>query len=183
MRWYAVRTQPHSEGRAVKNLENQGFEVFTPRVARSVRHARRREWRLSPLFPGYTFVRLDASHQRWRPVDSTYGVASIIKIGQTPAPLPAGLIERFKALADENGEITGSAETIAVGDRVRVMGGAFDNWIGDVLSLPERDRILLLIHMATRDVRLNIAASAAVLVERAADRAQGAGRPRQDAAS
>lgn len=182
MRWYAVRTQPRSEERALINLKNQGFEVFTPRVARSVRHARRREWRLSPLFPGYTFVHLDASRQRWRPVDSTYGVANIIKIGQTPAPLPVGLIEQFKALADENGEITGSAETIAVGDRVRVMGGAFDNWIGDVLSLPEKDRLLLLIHMATRDVRLNITASAAVLVERAADRTPPAGKTRKDTA-
>ncbi len=167
MRWYAVRTQPRAEDRAQTNLRNQGFEVFTPRIARSVRHARRQSWRLTPLFPGYTFIRLDASRQRWRPVDSTFGVANIVKIGHTPAPLPPGLVEQLKQLADENGEVTGLKEAIAVGDRVRVIGGAFDTWLGEVLSLPEKDRILLLINMATRGVTLNIAAHAAVLVERA----------------
>jgi transcription elongation factor/antiterminator RfaH len=175
-RWYAVRTQPRSEERARHNLKTQGFEVFTPRVARTVRHARRVEWRLSPLFPGYTFVRLDASRQRWRPVDSTFGVSNIVKIGGTPAPLPVGLIEQMQSIADENGELTGLVEAIAVGDRVRVLGGPFDNWIGEVLALPERDRILLLIQMATRGVQINIAARAAVLVERAADRAPATGR-------
>jgi len=182
MRWYAVRTQPRAEDRAQLNLKKQGFEVFTPRVARSVRHARRQEWRLSPLFPGYTFIRIDASRQRWRPVDSTFGVANILKVGNAPAPLPVGLVEQLKALADENGEVTGLVEAIAVGDRVRVIGGPFDNWIGDVLALPEKDRILLLISMATRDVRVNIASSAAVLVERAADRAAAARKPQPGAA-
>jgi len=176
MRWYAVRTQPRAEDRAQVNLRNQGFEVFTPRVARSVRHARRQSWRLTPLFPGYTFVRLDASCQRWRPVDSTFGVASIVKIGHTPTPLPSGLVEQLISLADANGEVTGRKQAIAVGDRVRVVGGPFDTWIGDVLRLPEKDRILLLINMATRGIEVNIAASAAVLVERANDRKAPKGR-------
>ena len=177
IRWYAVRTQPRGDQRAETNLKRQGFETFTPRVARSVRHARRQEWRLSPLFPGYTFIRLDASRQRWRPVESTFGVANIVKVGDTPAPLPAGLVERLQALAGETGEMTGLAEAFAPGDRVRVMGGPFDNWIGDVLSLPAKDRILLLISMATRDVQLNIASQAAMLVERAPVRPAGSARP------
>lgn len=177
IRWYAVRTQPRADQRAETNLKRQGFETFTPRVARSVRHARRQEWRLSPLFPGYTFIRLDASRQRWRPVESTFGVANIVKVGDTPAPLPAGLVERMQALAGETGGMSGLAEAFAPGDRVRVMGGPFDNWIGDVLSLPARDRILLLISMATRDVHLNIASQAAMLVERPAPRPAGSVRP------
>lgn len=167
IRWYAVRTLARAEDKALINLARQGFEVFTPRIARSVRHARRQSWRLTPLFPGYTFVRMDATRQRWRPVDSTFGVASIVKIGGAPAPLPAGLVEQLQALAGAGGEVTGHPETISVGDRVRVLGGPFDSWIGDVLSLPAKDRILLLISMAARDVRLNIAAGAAALVERA----------------
>lgn len=169
-RWYAVRTQPRAEDRAQFNLKNQGYEVFTPRIARSVRHARKQAWRLTPLFPGYTFIRLDASRQRWRPVDSTYGVASLVKVGPSPAPLPVGLIEHMKTLADENGLMTGLREAIAIGDIVRVTGGPFDSWLGEVLSLPERDRIHLLISMATRDVRIDIPTSAAVLVQRAGDR-------------
>lgn len=176
MNWFAVRTQPRAEDRAQANLKRQGFETFTPRILRSVRHARRQEWRLAPLFPSYTFVRLDASRQRWRPVESTFGVASIVKFGDTPAPLPEGLIERMQALAGEGDEITGLAEGFGVGDRVRLLGGPFDNWIGDVLRLPSKDRILLLINMATRDLQINVPARAAVLVERAPRPEAGAGK-------
>lgn len=176
IRWYAVRTQPRAEERAQANLQRQGFEIFTPRIARSVRHARRQEWRLSPLFPGYLFIRLDASCQRWRPVDSTFGVLNIVKVANVPESLPAGLVERMKALADETGDMGGLAETFAVGDRVRVMGGPFDAFIGDVLRLPSKDRIMLLISMATRDVHLNIAAKSAVLEERATGRPEAASK-------
>lgn len=164
-KWYVVRTLVRAEERALLNLARQGFEVFTPRIARSVRHARRSFWRLTPVFPGYVFIRMDASRQRWRPVDSTVGVAGIVKIAGAPAPLPAGLVDQLKALADANGAVTGHAETISVGDSVRVLGGPFDNWIGEVFSLPAKDRILLLISMAGRHVRLNIHAGAAVRTE------------------
>jgi hypothetical protein len=73
-------------------------------------------------------------------------------------------------LAEENGLMTGLREAIAIGDIVRVTGGPFDAWLGEVLSLPENDRIRILISMAARDVNIEIPASAAVLVERAADR-------------
>lgn len=166
-RWYAVKTQPQAEDRAQRNLEAQGFETFAPRIAKSVRHARRTQWRLAPLFPGYMFVRLDASRQRWRPIDSTFGVANIVKVAQTPAPLPVGLVEHLQVLAAETGELTGLESTIAIGDKVRVLGGAFDNWIGEVLSLPAPDRVMLLISMATRDVKVTIPRKSAMLVEAA----------------
>jgi transcriptional antiterminator RfaH len=177
-RWYAVRTQPRAEDRAQRNLEAQGFETFSPRIARSVRHARRTQWRLAPLFPGYMFVRLDASRQRWRPIDATFGVANIVKVAQTPAPLPLGLVEHLQVLAAETGELTGLESTIAIGDKVRVLGGAFDNWIGEVLSLPAPDRVMLLISMATREVKVTIPRKSAMLVE-AASR-QGPGPPDKD---
>ncbi len=156
MRWYAVRTLPRSEERARTNLRNQGYEVFAPRIARRVKTARRDGWKTVPLFPGYAFVRLDASRQRWRPVDSTFGVASILKIGSRPAPLPVGVVEQLMLLADQDAAHLGLEETIAIGDTVRVTGGPFQSWIGDVLGLKERDRVLLLVSLATRSIELTV---------------------------
>ena len=40
-RWYVVRTQPHRETQAARQLENQDFRVFVPRILKSRRHARK----------------------------------------------------------------------------------------------------------------------------------------------
>lgn len=41
LRWYVVHIQPHGEDRAVENLHRQAFTTFCPRIAKSVRHARK----------------------------------------------------------------------------------------------------------------------------------------------
>jgi transcription elongation factor/antiterminator RfaH len=156
MRWYAVRTLPRSEERARTNLRHQGYEVFSPTIARRVKNARREIWKTAPLFPGYAFVRLDASRPRWRPLDSTFGVASVLKVGSQPAPLPVGVVEQLILLAEQDAEHLGMAQTIAIGDTVRVTGGPFESWIGDVLSLKVQDRVLLLVSMATRSIELTV---------------------------
>ena len=42
-----------------------------------LRHARKTEIVLCPLFPGYVFVCLDIGEQRWRAVNGTFGVVRI----------------------------------------------------------------------------------------------------------
>ncbi len=74
VRWYAVRTQPNQEARAEHQLQRQGFATFLPRIGKSVRHARKLRQVRAPLFPGYLFVQLDLTRDRWRAVNSTYGV-------------------------------------------------------------------------------------------------------------
>ena len=74
MAWFAVRTQPRAEEKAVRHLVNQGFAAYLPRYRRRVRHARRNEIVLRPLFPGYLFVELDPARCRWRSINGTVGV-------------------------------------------------------------------------------------------------------------
>src|SRR5690349_20642365 len=74
-RWYAVQCLSNREGGAAAHLENQNFPVFLPRRRKTCRHARRIETVLVPFFPGYLFVTLDLSKDRWRSVNGTYGVA------------------------------------------------------------------------------------------------------------
>ena len=51
--WYVVRVKTAQEDRAVWHLKNQGFHVYMPKYRKTIRHARKVQNVLRPLFPGY----------------------------------------------------------------------------------------------------------------------------------
>ena len=97
LRWYAVNTLPRREFRARQQLENQGFRVFLPQGLKTVRHARKLTNVLAPFFPRYIFVELDLTFHRWRSVNGTFGVRSLVMQGETPHPVPRGIVETMLA--------------------------------------------------------------------------------------
>ena len=141
---------------AVSNLERQGYITFCPMISRHVRHARKTQLKPSPLFPSYLFTRFDISQVRWRPIASTPGIVSIVKTGNTPTPLPRGLIESLQSASSAAGLVQQIGPAARVGDNVRVVGGTFDDWLGHVVALPAQDRITVLLEAATRKVELTL---------------------------
>ena len=69
--WYLLKTKPRDEQRAVDNLENQGFEAYSPRALL--------EDREQILFPGYAFLKLteDNTHA-YHKIRSTRGVTELV---------------------------------------------------------------------------------------------------------
>ena len=93
-RWFAARVLPHREVNAQLNLSRQGFRSYAPRVRRTIRHARKLRNVLAPLFPGYIFLILNLSTDRWRSVNGTIGVASLIMGGRAADAGAAGALSR-----------------------------------------------------------------------------------------
>ena len=141
--------------------------MFSPMINKHVRHARKNLIKPTPLFPGYVFVAFDPEIDRWRPINSTPGVVSIVKLGSVPPPLPEGLVEALQAASSRTGLIERIGPQANIGDDVRVLGGAFDDWIGRVIALPAADRITLLLDAATRKIKLTLEADQALLVSKA----------------
>src|SRR3954468_18818076 len=102
-RWYVVQTRPRAEVKAATHLQRQGFEIYFPRYLKSRRHARRVETVAAPLFPRYMFVAMDMAVQRWRAVQSTFGVARLVCLGENPAEVPNSVINDLKRGQDERG--------------------------------------------------------------------------------
>ncbi|CAI8323541.1 MAG: transcriptional activator RfaH [Hyphomonadaceae bacterium] len=159
-RWFAVQTKVGQEALAAKNLGRQNFESWYPTLPKAIRSGRQTNIKLKPLFPGYVFLR-SPTGLSLRPVDSSCGVVRLVRTGSSPAVLPAGLVPEFMKLADDNG-VVAFRDNLHRGDKVRVMVGAFDNWIGRVVDLPERDRVTLLLDMIGRSVPVTLATSAVV---------------------
>jgi transcriptional antiterminator RfaH len=97
MTWFVVRTQPRAEEKAVRHLGNQGFAAYLPRYRRRIRHARRNQIVLRPLFPGYLFVELDPARCRWRSINGTIGVHEILTNGDMPLAVPETIIAEIKS--------------------------------------------------------------------------------------
>ena len=163
-RWFVVQSQPRKELYASANLENQGFVTFTPRLRRTVRHARQLKTVLAALFPRYLFVSLDLSRDRWRSVNGTFGVSRIVTDGNLPAPVPRGLVETLMETADGNGTVALGAP-LTPGEDVRLLHGPFADQIGRLVRLDDagRARVLLEILGAEREVSIEPAALAPVM--------------------
>src|SRR6185437_9336663 len=124
-RWYVVQTQVNREATAAQNLRRQGYEVYLPRYLRRRRHARKVDFAAKPLFPRYMFVAIDMAAQRWRAIQSTFGVARLVCNGDDPALVPDGVVSALKAREDERGLIKmDTRPPFASGDKVRVLAGA-----------------------------------------------------------
>jgi transcriptional antiterminator RfaH len=155
-RWFAVHSQPNREFRAKHQLENQGYQVFLPQRLKTVRHARRLTNRPAPFFPRYLFIQLDLSQHRWRSVNGTFGVSTLVMQGELPHPVPEGVIEAMMASVDGAGLLCLS-EHLAIGDRVRLAAGPFAEKLGILERLDDsgRVRVLLEIMGATVPVQLD----------------------------
>lgn len=155
-RWYVVRAKAGFEDRALWHLQNQGFEVYLPRFRKVVRHARKTSMVMRPLFPGYVFVRLDIGAQRWRSVDGTSGVISLVRFGELPAPIPAEIVDAIRAREDEAGAVAVAPAGLQKGDVVRVREGAFEDYTAILDEVCEEKRVFLLFDLMGREVRVSV---------------------------
>jgi transcriptional antiterminator RfaH len=154
-RWYVVQTQVNGETKAEGNLRRQGFETYLPRYLKRRRHARKVDFTAKPLFPSYMFVAIDTATQRWRSIQSTFGVSRLVINGDEPAVVPESVVQALKAREDSKGFVKMDARpAFAPGDKVRVLAGAFMDNAGLFSGTADRDRVSILLDMLGRKVRV-----------------------------
>jgi transcriptional antiterminator RfaH len=157
--WYAVHTRPHAETKALENLLRQGYAAYLPRYRTEIRHARRRQTVLRPLFPRYLFAGIDRTAMRWRPILSTVGVSDLVRSGDEPLPVAPEIVEALQA-QEGAGAFDGlSRRTPRLGDLVRISAGALEDMIGRLIELRDQDRVVVLLELLGRKVRAQIQAA------------------------
>jgi transcriptional antiterminator RfaH len=142
--WGVVRSLPKREVFAAERLRiDQGFEVFLPQI--QTKHAS------LPLFRGYLFCRII---DRWRTINSTFGVLCLVRIGDCPAKCPDYEIAALKAMIDTHGYIKlpeapppPPKRKIAIGARVRIASGPFGGMRGLYAGMSTKDREKILLNL------------------------------------
>lgn len=143
-RWYVVKCQPNREALAAAHLGNQDFRIFLPRGQRVRRHARKIDVILAPFFPGYLFVRLDLTRDRWRCVNSTCGVSHLVMQGSAPAAVPDGIVEQLQKRCDARGVLDLDVQ-LQQGQPVRILTGALADFVGQFEYQHADDRVRVLL--------------------------------------
>ena len=154
-RWFVVRTQPHREALAARQLANQDYRVFLPRFFKVRRHARKFETISAPLFPGYLFIILDLLRDRWRSVNGTYGVDRLLTRAGQPEPVPRGLVEQLIRAATPEGMVQ-TRPALKAGQRVRVSAGPFADLLGRLENLDGVGRVRVLLHLLGGEVPVTL---------------------------
>ena len=150
--WYVVQTRPNSERLAKAHLSRQGFETYLPVYRKRRSHAGRVDMIAAPLFPRYIFVAIDLQSQRWRSICSTVGVAQLVCHGDRPTPLAGEIVAELRSREDERGLIH-LENGFKPGERVRVIGGAFADHFGMLVSMRDGERVAVLLDLLGRKVR------------------------------
>lgn len=159
-RWYVVHTQPNYEGRAEVNLQRQGFATYLPRYQRTRRHARKTETVVRPLFPRYMFVALDLARDRWRAIQSTFGVSHLVLAGEEPLALPSGVVDEIRSREGDDGIVKlGLPAGVGVGSRIRLIDGIFEDARGVIERIADDRRVAILLQLLGREVRVFVPAA------------------------
>jgi transcription elongation factor/antiterminator RfaH len=154
-RWYLLQTLPRRELTAVAHLIRQGFTTFLPQFWKTTRHARTLRTIKAPLFPGYLFVWLDLSRDRWLCVRSTLGVSRLLSTRDgSPFPVPSGIVETL--IQSSGGDVTRLDAGLVQGQTVRILSGPFADLIGTLKRLDDAGRVQVLLRMMGAAVAVSV---------------------------
>lgn len=148
--WYVIKTKPRQEERALQCLDNQGFEVFGPKLhVKRLRRGKRTNV-VEPMFPGYLFVRPDNLIDQFYKLRSAYGVNNVLKFGDSIPTLPQQWIDDLRSIGDQ--EESGAPK---VGDHVEVKEGPFRGYMAKIVELDGESRCFVLLEWMQKKVRAN----------------------------
>jgi transcriptional antiterminator RfaH len=93
--------------------------------------------------------------QRWLSINSTIGVAKLVRNGDRPAPVPQAIIDALKGREDADGFVQlDRRPRFLPGDKIRVVGGAFSDCFGLYEGMSSRERVAILLDLLGRKVRV-----------------------------
>ncbi|MFT5299337.1 MAG: transcriptional antiterminator NusG [Mariniblastus sp.] len=166
MRWYILKVQVNRENSIcdalkrrvrVEGLDHFFGEVLVPTEdVREFNKAGKQRIVKRKLYPGYIVVNMAINDDSWFLVRETSGIGDFTGAAGKPAALSPEEISRIiattKPEAEEDGEENiKTAIPFAVGDRVRVKEGYFQNHEGEVSAVDERNgRITVMINIFGR---------------------------------
>lgn len=153
--WAVINTHPSREALALQHLDRQAFDAYCPMISKRLKQAHRYIDVARPLFPGYLFVRVAPERNQWRPVLSTVGVRTVIRFGERLGWVDNAFIEGLKQ-REKDGLIARPISPFAVGQQVRVTSGPFDGIIATIVSVSEKDRLIVLMELLSRKVQVHV---------------------------
>jgi len=157
--WYVVHTYAGYENKVKANLEKRIdsmsmeekiFRILVPMEDEVEIKDGKKKITKRKVFPGYVFVEMFKTDDSWYVVRNTPGVTGFVGSGSKPVPLNE---EEASQIIRRMGEDEPKLRiTLFVGERVRIINGPFENFIGVIEEVnTEKQKIRVLISMFGRE--------------------------------
>ena len=159
--WYVIHTYSGYEAMVESNLHNMVennslqdyiFEVKIPMEDDVVEKNGKRKVVQRKKFPSYVFIKMIYTNHIWFMVTNTRGVTGFVGPAGRPLPLRDDEVKRMGLEAIDFEDLD-----IKVGDHVRVISGALENFEGVIESISaERQKVKVVISMFGRDTPVEL---------------------------
>ncbi len=167
MDWYILKVQSNRERTIAEALERkmriEGYDRFfdqaiVPTEKVTEFKGGKKKVVERKLYPGYIVVHMHINDDTWFAVRETSGVGDFTGAGGKPTPMLASEVARIVQTEEE---VTSEAPKLdikfAVGDKIKVKEGNFENFEGEVAKIDEASgRVTVLIHIFGRSTQVEL---------------------------
>ncbi|MFP4037738.1 MAG: transcription termination/antitermination protein NusG [Desulfobacteraceae bacterium] len=155
-RWYALHTRSRFEQKIQAALSGKDVEAFLPRIQVMSRRRDRRKKILTPLIPGYVFVRTDLDSYRYWDIIKTVGVVRMVSFKGRPVPASDDEVQSLMVLDGTDRTVENRA-FMKRGDRVMIMEGPLKGLIGYYLKHKNKSgKVVVSIELLKRSMAVEI---------------------------
>jgi len=155
VRWYAIRSRSRAEKEITRQLDKQVIDLYlTPATEMRVWSDRRKQVQL-PLFPGYTFARIDYSSSSRMQVLRARGVVGFVGVNGAGIPIPDEQIRDIRTVLGNNVPCTDHSY-LKVGQRVRVRGGSLNGLEGILVGQKGARNLIISVEPIQRSLSICI---------------------------
>jgi transcription antitermination factor NusG len=151
--WYALRVKSNCEKLVTEAVRNKGFEEFLPLHRCRHRWSDRFKSVELPLFPGYTFCRLDPNFRL--PILTIPGALHFVGIGKAPVPIEDSEIAGIQN-AVRSGLPAEPWTYLPVGQLVRLDDGPLAGLEGILIETRKQYRIVVSLSLLQRSMAVEI---------------------------
>jgi transcription antitermination factor NusG len=154
--WYPLQTRYQCEKKVDAALRHEGFESFAPMQLETRRWSDRTKLVEAPLFPGYTFVRMEAEPELLIKVLRLPGLVRFVMSGRELVAVPNEEIETVRTLVQSSISYQ-PGPFPAVGERIRIHGGCLEGVEGILIAQTGRGEIVISVGAIQRSLKIPLA--------------------------
>ena len=156
MVWFVIYTKSGEEDKAEKNLKYQSFETYLPKLKKEVITIKKVKEVIVPLFPRYLFIKIhpESIQKNIGLVRSTYGVSSLLKIGEKPLEIKQETIDTLRLI--ELNHLKKLEPSFKKGENVSIKEGSYRNIEAIFLMDNNEKRATLLFDLIGKPTKITI---------------------------
>jgi transcriptional antiterminator NusG len=163
--WYVVHCYSGYENKVhhaiMQRIETMGmqdriFDVVVPTQEEIEIKDGKRKPIERRVFPGYILVEMVMDEDSWYVVRNTPGVTGFVGMGNDPTPLRPDEVKQIMTRMDEGAEPRIKIN-FKVGQKVRINGGPFNDFIGMVAAIdPDKSKVRVMVDIFGRETPVEL---------------------------